>query len=93
MHHQPKSQDSHIRKAYIVVDSNHKIFDARDITFNEFENLAGQKGFPGPDAVILGMYEEDTPFEPDEEKISPSPSPSEIKHICFMFLLADTRFA
>ena len=70
---------SHIRKAYRVVDSNHKIFDARDITFNESNNLAGQKGFPSPDAVILGMYEEDTPVEPDEDTPSPSHSPSEIK--------------
>ena len=63
---------SDIRKAYRVVDSNHKIFDARDITFNETENLAGQKGFPGPDAVILGMHDEETPIEPDEDDTPPS---------------------
>eukprot|EP00798_Chlamydomonas_sp_ICE-L_P022572 gene22572-biopygen31241 len=55
------------RKAYRVVDSDHKIFDDRDITFNEFENLAGKDGFPGPDAVVLGIHEEDTPLEPDED--------------------------
>jgi len=73
---------SESRKAYRVVDSAHKIFDARDITFNEFENLAGQKGFPGADAVVLGNYEEYIPVEIDDGTIPPTPpltTPSELQ--------------
>ena len=58
-----------------MVDSSHNFFDARDITFNEFENLAGQKGFPGADAVVLGNYEDDIPIEIDEDDPTP-PAPA-----------------
>eukprot|EP00798_Chlamydomonas_sp_ICE-L_P027502 gene27502-biopygen3352 len=67
------------RKAYRVVDSDHKIFDATHITFDEFENSGGKYGFPGPDAVVLGIYEEENPLEPDEDKDPTLPSPTELK--------------
>eukprot|EP00798_Chlamydomonas_sp_ICE-L_P029062 gene29062-biopygen32929 len=64
------------RKAHRVVDENHKIFDARDITFNEHENLAGLKGFPGPDDIVQGEYVPSTPTEPElEQRQDPPPQP------------------
>eukprot|EP00798_Chlamydomonas_sp_ICE-L_P017849 gene17849-biopygen26817 len=51
------------RKAYRVVDENQKIYDARDITFNEHENLAGLKGFPGPDDQDEISQPNDPPME------------------------------
>eukprot|EP00798_Chlamydomonas_sp_ICE-L_P021525 gene21525-biopygen30232 len=51
------------RKAYREVDENHKIYDARDITFNEHENLAGLKGFPGPDDQDEISHPNDPPME------------------------------
>eukprot|EP00798_Chlamydomonas_sp_ICE-L_P029107 gene29107-biopygen32972 len=54
----------------------------RDITFNEFENLAGQKRFPGPDAVVLGNYEEDVPVELDDDMVpAPVTTPSELREM------------
>eukprot|EP00798_Chlamydomonas_sp_ICE-L_P002533 gene2533-biopygen3559 len=58
------------RKAYKVVDTNNKIIDARDITFNESEKLAGLKDFPGPDTEILGDYQDDIPHKPEPHEPS-----------------------
>eukprot|EP00798_Chlamydomonas_sp_ICE-L_P009075 gene9075-biopygen8963 len=67
------------RKAYRVVYPNHKIMEVRDISFNEAENLAEQKGFPGPDAQILGNHDDPAPnpqnLPPEQPSHHGSPDP------------------
>ena len=46
------------RFTYRVALPDHTIIEVRDITFDEHENLAGTKGFAGPDAVVEGLFPE-----------------------------------